>query len=167
MKTMPRCHAWGRRYMEGKHLFGLEMSGSTHYRFMWTFIIWNICRNLLINRYFSPCDTFLTCVFLCLYSCMSGQTRRQTRIFLHWGMVHMWADLWGRKEGRYIRTTGGISGFGMFLKTKIPKYTQQTKVLLTKSEHIFILVAFIQKEEVFTGIPSPRLKDERSGHRSK
>ena len=73
----------------------------------------------------------------------------------------------GKKEGRYIRTTGGISGFGMFLKTKIPKYTQQTKVLLTKSEHIFILVAFIQKEEVFTRIPSPRLKDERSGHRSK
>ena len=73
----------------------------------------------------------------------------------------------GGKEGRYIRTTGGISGFGMFLKTKIPKYTQQTKVLFTKSEHIFILVAFIQKEEVFTRIPSPRLKDERSGHRSK
>lgn len=70
------------------------------------------------------------------------------------------------KEGRYIEDQARDFRFGIFLR-QIPNYTQQTEVLLTKSEHIsFIFVAFeIQKEEL-TRILSLRL-DERSGHRSK
>lgn len=54
--------------------------------------------------------------------------------------------------------------FGIFLR-QIPNYTQQTEVLFTKSEHIFIFVAFKIQKEVLTRIPSLRL-DERSGHKS-